>query len=355
MKILKRLLVVMMVVVMAVSAAGCGGSKTKGDSGTNEDTKGKVYNWKLGTIYNDPVGRPDFNSFGQTAKKFVDLVNEKSGGRIVIKAYYGSVLGASGELFEQLRRGVLEVFYGQPMATVDPRFGVWSVPYIFSDTEQVKKLMANPEGPLFKMFQEWMREYNVELISCDEAVFRGFFNTKHPVKKVSDLRDLKVRIYEDPVVNLFWKDICNAVSMPYSEVYTGLQTKAIDGLEFADSSVVSSKYYELGKYFTDINWQWTSGGNICIGKKYWDELPEDLKKIVTECAWEASAFYSTEHEKEVAEAQKILKEKGVEVINLTDAERKEWVDYARSLDEQMRNAVGPETFDAVLKVIKESK
>ena len=207
---------------------------------------GKVYKWKMGSIYNDPVSRPNFNAFGESMKKFVDLVKERSGGRIVITPYYSSVLGASDELFEQLRRGDLEVFYGQPMATVDKRFGAFSIPYIFPDYNTVDKLIANKDAPLFKLAQSWIAQNNAYLVASGASVFRGFFNTKHRVATVSDIRDLKVRIYEDPVVNLFWKNLCNATSMAYSEVYTALQVRTVDGLEFSDTSILSSKYYEIG-------------------------------------------------------------------------------------------------------------
>lgn len=314
---------------------------------------GKVYKWKMGTIYNDPVTRPTFNAFGVSMKKFVELVKEKTGGRVEISPYYSSVLGASDELFEQLRRGELDVFYGQPMSTVDRRFGAFNVPYIFQDYDEVEKLIANKDAPLFKLAQTWIDKNNGYLVCSGVSVFRGFFNTKHRVAKVSDVRDLKVRIYEDPVVNLFWKNICNATSIAYSEVYTALQTKTVDGLEFADTSVLSSKYYDLGKYFSDINWQWTWGANIVVSKKSWNELPDDLKKIVSDCAWEAMAVQKNEELASKAKAEANLKEHGVEVYHLTDAERKTWIDYARSLDAKMRDAIGPETFDAVMKVVND--
>ncbi|MTI57820.1 TRAP transporter substrate-binding protein [Geosporobacter ferrireducens] len=351
MSTVKKTIALSLVVCMMFISSACGGGGNPAGSNSEEVT----YTWKMGTIYNDPASRPDYNSFGLSMKKFVELVNEKSEGRIVIEPYYNSILGASQELFEQLRRGELEVFYGQPMANVDSRFGAWSIPYLFSDYDAVTKAIASPDAPLFKLSQEWVRENNAELIAVGPSVFRGFFNVKHPVATVQDLRDLKVRIYEDPIVNLFWKDICNATSMPYSEVYTGLQTKTIDGLEFADTSVVSSKYYELGNYFTDINWQWTSGGNIIIGKKFWDQLPEDLKEIVRECAWEAMEYQGIEEKKNKESAYSTLRECGVEIYELSDEERQGWIDYARSLDSRIREAIGPETYDAVVEAVKLAK
>jgi TRAP-type C4-dicarboxylate transport system substrate-binding protein len=312
----------------------------------------QVYKWKMGTIYNDPVSRPEYNGWGWSMNKFTELVNERTNGQVVVEPYFNSVLGASNELFEQLRRGELEVFYGQPMATVDPRFGAFSIPYIFRDYDEVEKLIANPGAPLFKVAQGWIKDNKGHLLCSGVSVFRGFFNTKHRVGAISDIRDLKARIYEDPVVNLFWKSICNASTIAYSEVYTALQTKAVDGLEFADTSVLSSKYYELGKFFSDIDWQWTWGANIVVAQKAWDELPGNLKTIVSGCAWEAMEVQKSEELASKDKAEEVLKGFGVEFYHLTGQERQTWVDYARSLDSQMREAIGAAAFDEVMNAIK---
>jgi len=316
---------------------------------------GTVYKLKLGTIYNSPVTSPSFNAWGASLEKFVALVKEKTGGRVEITPYYSSVLGANDETLQQLRRGELDAFYGQPMSTVDPRFGVFSVPYLFPDYAAVEKLVANPDAPLFKLAQTWMADKNAYLLSSGVAVFRGFFNVKHRVATVSDVRDLKVRIYEDPVVNLFWKSICNAQVMAFSEVYTALQTKTIDGLEFAATSVLSSKYYDLGKYYSNINWQWTWGANLVLSTKVWSQLPDDLKAILSDCAWQAMDVEKTEELANGAKAESALTAQGVEVYHLTTAERQTWIDYARSLDSKMRDAIGPATYDQVMKIIKDSQ
>jgi TRAP-type C4-dicarboxylate transport system substrate-binding protein len=335
-------------VLLLLGFSACSGKKQT----ANSDQAGKTYKWKMGSIYNDPVSRPDYNGWGWSMQKFTELVNEKTGGRIVIEPYFNSVLGANPELLEQVRRGELDVFYGQPMATVDPRFGAFSIPYIFKTYDDVERLIANPEAPLFKLSQGWMEENRAHLLCSGVAVFRGFFNTKHRVATVSDLRDLKARIYEDPVVNIFWKNICNASSIAYSEVYTALQTKTVDGLEFADTSVLSSKYYELGKYFSDIDWQWTWGANIVISQKSWNELSDDLKKIVTDCGWEAMQVQKSVELETKAQAEDALKGFGVEFYHLTSQERQTWVDYARSLDSQISEAVGADVFNAIMNSVK---
>lgn len=355
---MKKTIALFLAAALALGLGACGSDDKGGGQGSAEskppmENTGKTYTWKLGTIYNDPAAKPEFNSFGVATQAFCDLVNEKTNGQVVVEPYYSSVLGASAELWGSLRDNEIQVFYGQPMSTADPRFGAWNVPYLFSDYDQVKELIASPDAPLFTLAQEWMEEDGVHLTAVGPSVFRGFFNIKHPVGGIADLRDLKCRTYEDKVVQTFWSDICNATSMAFSEVYTGLQTGAIDGLEFASTSVLSSKYYEIAtpSYYSDVDWQWTSGCNLVISRDAWEELPDDLKEIVTQCAWEAQDVFYEEETKGAEEAMTELASHGTEIYELTDAERQEWIDYARSLDDKMKDEVGEETWNEVWDVI----
>ena len=203
------------------------------------------------------------------------------------------------------------------------------------------------------MSKEWLGEQGIELLAVGAGNLRGFVNSKHTIKTVSDLRDLKVRTYQDPVVTEFWSGVCNASPLPMSEVFTGLQTKAIDGLEFAGTSVVGQKFYEVAKYYSDIDWQWCSSANFQVSRKAWEELPEDLQRLVEECAIEAMAFQSETEIKDVEKAKEALEEQGVEYYELSDAERQTFIDYARTTDEFVREFVGAEVFDAMFKAVED--
>lgn len=353
---MKKAIAFVLVVTMTLTLGACSASSSstgsKAGSSPVEKTK-ETYTWKLGTIYNDPAAKPDFNSFGVATQKFCDLVNEKTNGQITVEPYYSSVLGASAELWGSLRDNEIQVFYGQPMSTADPRFGAWNIPYMFNDADQVAKLIASPDAPLFKLAEGWMAEDGVHLAAIGTSVFRGFFNIKHEVGPVTDLRDLKCRTYEDRVVQTFWSDVCNATSMAFSEVYTGMQTGAVDGLEFAATSVLSSKYYEVANpsYYTGVNWQWTSGCNLVISQEAWDKLPDDLKEIVTQCAWEAQDAYRAEEEENSKLALDELAAHGTIIHELTDDERQTWIDHARSLDDKLKEEIGADTWDQIWNAI----
>lgn len=357
---MKKATALVLAASMTLSLCACGGgnkpAENTAEAGKQVENTGKTYTWKLGTIYNDPSAKPEYNSFGIATQKFCDLVNEKTDGQLVIEPYYSSVLGASAELWGSLRDNEIQVFYGQPMSTADARFGAWNVPYLFSDYDQVKAMISSADAPLFQVAQGWMEEDGVHLVAVGAGVFRGFFNIKHEVANISDLRDLKCRTYEDKVVQTYWSDVCNATSMAFSEVYTGLQTGAVDGLEFAATSVLSSKYYEIANpsYYSDVNWQWTSGCNLVVSQEAWDELPDELKEIVNECAWASQDTFYEEESKNSESALTDLASHGTVIHEMTDDERQTWIDHARSLDDKMKEEVGEEAWNQVWDVVNKA-
>jgi TRAP-type C4-dicarboxylate transport system substrate-binding protein len=168
---------------LGFALAGCtnGGSQGAGEgpSGNAADGAAAVstpdrHEWNIGTIYVDPAATEAYTN-GLFLDVFADLVEERTEGQIAVNSYFASVMGGSTEMFDQVRRGELTGFFGQPMSSADPRFGAFSVPYTFESLEQVKELIAGPDAPLFRLAQGWMEENNAVLVCSGLAVFRGFF------------------------------------------------------------------------------------------------------------------------------------------------------------------------------------
>ena len=355
----KKIFAVCLGVFMAVSLSACGGSSSSGGNASNSASSGSdssktVYEWRLGSMYNDPDSVSEFNGFGHGIKKFCELVEERTDGQVKITPYWSGVLGGDVELFNMVRDGELDVYYGSPMSNVDSRFAITRIPYLFENFDQVKALYASPDAPIFNIMHDTVKDYNCELLSTGTGTFRGLINSKHEVTKVADVKDLTLRSYEDYIVNAFWSGICNATIMPYSECYTGFQTKAVDGGEFAETIVVQDKFYEVCKYFTDINWQWV-GHMTMVADDKWNELPEDLQETVRQCAWDAMAYECEVEEADRANAYDAMKENGMELKLLTDEERQDWIDYAHGQYDYIRGEIGEETFDNVMKLAEENK
>lgn len=358
MKRVRRYFIAGLLIVTLIVLVGCGSGGNEVSEKVSESTDDvEVYEWKMASIYQDPATVPEFNSLGHAQEKFAELVKEKTNGRIVITTFYNSVLGGNLELFEQIRNGELEVYFGQPMSNADPRFGIWNVPYLFESYEQVQRTVADREGKFFTLAHEWFKkDHNAELVAIGPSVyFRGIVTNKHPVKTIDEASDLKIRIYQDPLVSIFWSGICNAQQLPGNEIFSALQTGIVDGFEFAPASVLAMNFDEVTKYFSDINWQWTSGANVIISSKYWDVLPDDLKTAVKEAAIESMELQGQMELEETELALKELENRGLEVYRLTPEERQTWIDYARSKDEEFKEYVGAEVYDEILKAVASYK
>jgi TRAP-type C4-dicarboxylate transport system substrate-binding protein len=254
-----------------------------------------------------------------------------------------------------MERGELDIYYGQPMSAIDPRFGAWSIPYLFQNYNEIRAIACNPNSDFFKLSAKWLGEHNGTLLAMGITNTRGLFNTKHRVVTVEDVKNLKLRTYEDPVVNAFWEDICQAMPIPVNEVYTAMQTNSVDGLEFAPTSIIGRRYQEVGKFYSDINWQWAAGATFVMNTDSFNKLPDDLKKIVTDCALEAAIYQGEREIADEAVCFATLAENGVEIYRLTPEERQNWIDYADSISDKIRSAVGVEAYDAAVSLVKAAR
>lgn len=338
---LSRQIIILLVILICFCTVSMVGS-------SNE----KVYTWKMASIYNDPATETQGNANGESQQLFVDLVKEKTDGRVIINPFYGSVLGDNIELFEQVSRGLLEVYYGQPMSSIDSRFGAWNIPYLFDDYEEAKKIVSDRDGAFFKLAEQWIKENNGKLLAIGGGIIRGIANNKHTIKSIEDLKGIKLRTYQDPIVTTFWSKICITQPLAFSEMYSALQTKTVDAVD-GPISIFLGSIGELVDYYTDIDWQWTTSSNLIVNGKTWESLPEDLQKLVQEAADEAMYYQGETQTKYVNDAYEVLeKERGFEITRLTKEEKQEWIDYARSLDEEIKKAIGEEAFDEIMKAVQ---
>jgi len=354
---MKKILALVLAVLMVFTLVACGQTSeapaTQPESGSADapaeapKDSGETYQLSLGSMYNDPANITEFNGFGYGIQKFIDLVNERTDGRVEITSYWAGVLGGDVELFNQVQDGEIDIYYGSIMANVDPIFACKSIPYLFADYDQVIELYANPEAPLFELCRDTGRKHGVEIIAIGTGTFRDIMNSKHPVVTPEDCADLTLLSYEDYIVNAFWSGICNATVLPYSECYTAFQTKTCDGGEFANTIMVQQKYHEVCDYVTDIHWQWV-GHSIMFNSDTWASLPADLQEIVRQAAWDAFAYEYEIEQADEAMAYATLEENGMEVYHLTDAERQTWIDYARSTYAFMAQEMGEETFASIM-------
>jgi tripartite ATP-independent transporter DctP family solute receptor len=157
-------------------------------------------------------------------------------------------------------------------------------------------------------------------LSYWEHGFRNVTNSKRPVAKLEDIQGLKIRVIQISIyVDMFNALGANAVAMPLPEVYTALETKAVDGQENPFSFMEASKFYEVQKYASTTRHMYNPL-LVLFSKKIWDQLSNDERKILLDAANEAKPYQRKVSREMDVKSIEIVKSKGMTVTEFPPQE-----------------------------------
>jgi len=153
-----------------------------------------------------------------------------------------------------------------------------------------------------------------------ENGFRNLTNSKRPVARLEDMNGIKLRVMQNNVFLDSFKTLgANAVPLPFSELFTALETHTVDGQENPYNTILSSKFYEVQKYLTVTNHVY-SPWIVLVSKKYWDGLNKAEQKVLLDAARKSRDFERQDTRAEADKALADLKAKGMQVNELPAAE-----------------------------------
>ena len=165
------------------------------------------------------------------AKKFSDLLKEKTKGEIKLSLFPDSTLGNAQTMISSVRGGTIDLeMSGSPNFTgLEPKLNVIDIPFIFKDREHVYKVL---DGEIGQGLLKDLEAQGLKGLAFWDVGFRAFSNSKHPVNTPEDIKGLKVRTNQNPMyIQAFSLLGGNPVPMPLSELYTALETRAVDAQE----------------------------------------------------------------------------------------------------------------------------
>jgi tripartite ATP-independent transporter DctP family solute receptor len=252
-------------------------------------------------------------------ERFRDAVDKRSAGKLQVRLFPGSQLGKDEDVLEQARAGanVAVLVDGGRLAPFVKEFGILGAPYLFDNYEQLLKL---EQTPLFRAWVEKLRNAaNLQVLSFDWFQGHRHMLTNTAVKVPADLKGVRVRTPGAPV----WLETVRAMGatptgMPWSEVYSALQTKTIDGAEAQHPAVYGARLYEVVKIVTKTEHIFLITG--LVGSRAWfDKLPADQQRILREEAFAAGKYASEKTLDSLADYEKKLRERGVSVVEIDKA------------------------------------
>ena len=220
---------------------------------------------------------------GNGITKMNQCLAEKSGGKMKLQAFWGGALGGDLQATQALRSGTQEmvVTSSSPLVGILPDLGVFDLPFLFANAKEADAVL---DGPFGKYIADKLPAVGLVNLAYWENGFRNLTNSRKPVEKVEDLAGMKVRVMQNNIFLDTFKTVgANAIPMAFGEVFTGLETKAIDGQENPFVTIDTSKFYEVQRYLTVTNHAYTPF-LMLYSKGLWDKLSADEQKALTDCA-----------------------------------------------------------------------
>ncbi|MDR1967040.1 MAG: TRAP transporter substrate-binding protein [Synergistaceae bacterium] len=250
--------------------------------------------------------------FHEAALKFKEGVESKTGGELTVSIFPNATLGDERNLLESLKMGTVDmgIITGGPVINFLPSFGVLDLPFIFSTPEHAYKVL---DGPIGQGFIKEMEGQGWKALAYGERGFRNLTNSKRPVAKPEDMKDLKIRVMQNPIyIDSFTALGANAVPMAWTEALTALQQGTIDGQENPLNVIAAYKINESNKYLS-ITRHAYAPNVIIMSMRTWKKLTPEQQAIVQE-----SAIVAAKHNRDLdnaseAEWLQSLKDAGMEV------------------------------------------
>jgi tripartite ATP-independent transporter DctP family solute receptor len=246
------------------------------------------------------------------AEKFAQLVSQKSGGKMKVKEFGGSVLGSEAQQVSALQGGVQEMFAPATtsVASLVKEMSLIDTPFAFSNPRQVDALL---QGPFGQAVLKKLPEKGLVGLDYWETGFRNITNSRKPVTTPEDVKGLKIRVMGNPLfLESFSALGTNPVPMAFGELFGALESRALDAQENPYSIVLTSKFYEVQKFMSVTNHVFTANP-VLVSKKFWDRLSAAEQKILTDSAREAGAFHRALSREAAEKDRKALEAKGMQI------------------------------------------
>jgi tripartite ATP-independent transporter DctP family solute receptor len=235
---------------------------------------------------------------------------------------------------------------------IAPQMALWDTPFLINNTKEADALL---DGPVGEKVKATLDAKGIVGLSYCENGFRNLTNNKHPVAKLEDMNGIKLRVMQNNVFLDSFKALgANAVPLPYSELFTAMETRAVDGQENPYNTVLSGKFYEVQKYLTVSNHVY-SPWIVTVSKKWWDTLSPAEKKVLQDAAVKSREFERKDTREEAAKALADIKAKGMQVNELPAAEASRMRDKLAAVNAGIAKTVGQGTWDEVQAAVKQAR
>ncbi len=263
-----------------------------------------------------------------------------------------SQLGSEQDTVNDLSMGTLDfsTLAINNLTPFSPTVGVFTLPYVILGLDEAVKLTQGDIGK--ELVENTIRDSGVRIIAWAYSGFRNLTNSKRPVSTLEDLKGLVIRVPKNEIMIASYQAWgINPTPMAWSETFTALQQKVVDGQDNPFMTINAMKFYEVQKYITTIRYIF-SLQPLIISESIFQDMKPELQKAVIEAGQEATLFSEQFLKDSEATIIANLQAKGMEITAPANDE-KEWIEKAtKSVWPKYYDSIGgKEKLDHVLNVL----
>lgn len=298
--------------------------------------------------------------WGMGAIKFVELVKQKTGGKINIKPYYGSALlkGAQLKSPQMVAKGVIDCAYESTInsSPVIPEMNIFSLPFFINTFENLDKMENGQTG---KAIFKAMDRVGLVGLAWAENGFRQVTNGKRPIKSPEDLKGLRLRVVGSPIfIDTFRQLGADPVNMNWGDAVTAFQQGVVDGQENPVGVLIPVQIWQYHKYSTFWNYL-VDPVIVYWNKRQFNKFPKKIQKAIREAAVESARFEKAlcragldgnrsldilknefNYTMKVPNPVKYMESKGMTITFLSDSQRNAFIDATKSLYDKWIPKIG---------------
>ena len=297
----------------------------------------------------------DAYPWGQMAEKWAELVKERSDGRITLKVYPNAQLvsGDQTKEFSAMRSGLIDMAVGSTInwSPQVPEVHLFSLPFLMPDNAAVDAITQGEAG---KTVFEAIAKRGVIPLAWGENGFREISNSKQAITMPADLKGMKIRVVGSPLfLDTFNALGANPTQMSWADAMPALTTGAVDGQEnplsvfsAARADRANQKYLSLWHYMNDPL-------IFGVSERVWKTIAEEDQAMLKQAAYDAGQWGIKKSRAELDETLVQIRERGVEVNELTPEQHQAFVDATKGVYDKWIPRIGKDLVDAAQKAIAE--
>ena len=308
------------------------------------------------TVFRLAIPDPADSSVGRAATDFAKRVDSMTSGNIKFQLFADGVLFGKDQnaAVNQLGSGALDglILASSVYASFEPRMNAISLPYLFSNYEQLQAYLGGKPGVALLSSLDRLQ---IKGLGIFLRTFRDVTTRDTAINTAADFKNLKLRTPNNALfVALFQALGANPTPMAFSEVYNALQLKVIDGQENPVEVPFNNRFYEVQGYL-NITQHMADAFVLGLSKRAWEKIPAQYQGAVQQAALEMVKQHDSE---EIAEEAKIIKDlasKGMKIVKLSDGEKANIQRIGRGIYPQFKDKIGGDFMNMSLDSVGSAK